>query len=1069
MASEQPEPAQKQKYDGSKITVLEGGSAIRKRPGMYIGTTGARGLHHLVFEVVDNSIDEAMAGFCKNIIVILHKDGSCEVRDDGRGIPVDWNDKYKMPTLQLVLTKLHAGGKFDKDSYKVSGGLHGVGLSVVNALSRDLEVTVLRDGKAYFQKFGAGEAKSTLEEKGTTDKTGTIMKFWPDPQIFDETIEFSFEFLITRLRELSYLNKGLKVFLKDERTGIEKEFFFEGGIRSFVDYLNKGKNNLHEVIYIPGKKENTELEVALQYNDSYNENVHTFVNNINTHEGGTHLSGFKTALTRTLNTFGEKNNINKDFKLTSDDVREGLTAIISLKIAEPQFEGQTKTRLGNSNIKGIVDSLVSLGLTQYLEKNPKVARTIIEKSMNAAKAREAARHARELARRKSVLEYSTLPGKLADCQERDPAKSEIFIVEGDSAGGCFSGDTKVALVDGRALSLTELIDEQRRGKEHFCYTILNDGSIGIEKVTNVRKTRTKTCVIKVVLDTGEEIVCTPDHLFMSRSGQYVPIRELKSNDSLMPLKRQISRIGKRITIEGYEQVFDLKEGRWRFTHLLADEYNLRNGIYDSLGIHRHHKDFNKLNNFPTNICRLNKEEHLALHSSLAKKTLLQEMVLEKLRKIRQTPAFKQNIRKKMLSMHKELSERAKRQWENEEYKRFMVERFLDFYRTNAEYRKKSQEQLLKAQREYWSSSENRKKQSDRVKKYFSQNPQEKEKLSKKARKQWKNENLIQWRKQKTKMQWTPEFREKRKKAYDQTYFNHTISLLRKIYEKKKEIDINEFELQRKSENNKNILSLKTFKERFFENDNTLLLEAVVNYNHKIKEVIPLDTPCDVYDLEVPGTHNFALACGVFVHNSAKQGRKKEFQAILPLRGKILNVEKARLNKVITSEQIVTLITALGTGIGDEFKIEKTRYHRIIIMTDSDVDGSHITTLLLTFFFRFMKPLIDEGYIYIAQSPLYLVKKGKEKWYCHNDREKEALLKKLGTEGITIQRYKGLGEMNPEQLWETTMDPATRTMKKITIEDAIEADAIFNILMGDEVEPRRRFIEEHAKEVVNLDI
>ncbi|MFH1916279.1 MAG: toprim domain-containing protein, partial [Nanoarchaeota archaeon] len=525
--------------------------------------------------------------------------------------------------------------------------------------------------------------------------------------------------------------------------------------------------------------------------------VHTFVNNINTHEGGTHLSGFKTALTRTLNSYGEKNGFIKDVKLSSDDCREGLTAILSLKVPEPQFEGQTKTRLGNSNIKGIVDSIVSSQLTIYFEQHPKEARTIIEKSVNAAKAREAARKARELVRRKSALEYSTLPGKLADCQERDPAKSEIFMVEGDSAGGCFSEDTEVALADGRSLSFKELIHEEREGKKNFGYTILPDGNIGLQEIRNIRKTKAHASVIKIILDNNEEITCTPDHLFMLRNGTYKKACDLNQHDSLMPL------------------------------------------------------------------------------------------------------------------------------------------------------------------------------------------------------------------------------------------ISHTCQMV--------------------------------------DNGPTCLIQILENTRSKMKSLINVREPMDVYDLEVPGTHNFALSSGVFVHNSAKMGRNRATQAILPLRGKILNVEKARLNRVISSNEITTIITALGTGIAEEFNVQKVRYHKIIIMTDSDVDGSHITTLILTFFFRYMKPLIDQGYIYLAQPPLYLVKKGKQHFYCLNDKEKDTLLKTLGTEGIGIQRYKGLGEMNPEQLWETTMDPTTRTLKQITIEDATEADQIFQILMGDDVEPRREFIETHAKDVVNLDV
>ena len=624
-------------YTAKDITVLGGLEGVRKRPSMYVGSTATRGLHHLVFEVVDNSIDEAMAGACTEIIVTIEKGNYVTVEDNGRGIPVDLHPKLKKPAVEVILTKLHAGGKFDKKSYKVSGGLHGVGVSVVNALSDELEVWVSRDNKTYYQTYKFGKPVTKLKVLGKADKTGTKIRFRPDFGIFQKE-DFQFDIIVTRLKELAFLNKGLKIKLIDKINKIEKEFRYDGGIISFVENINKNKNAFHEPIYFKKEKNNLILEVALQYSDSFTESVFTFVNNVNTHEGGTHLAGFKTALTRTLNNYSEKNNFDKDIKLSSDDTREGLAAIISVKLADPQFEGQTKTKLGNSDVKGIVDSLVSTGLGTFLEENPKIARLIIEKSINAAKARDAARKARELVRRKSALEGSTLPGKLADCSNKDPSKCEIYIVEGDSAGG-----------------------------------------------------------------------------------------------------------------------------------------------------------------------------------------------------------------------------------------------------------------------------------------------------------------------------------------------------------------------------------------------------------------------------------------------SCKQGRNREFQAILPLKGKILNVEKARLNKVLTSNEIIILITALGTGIGEEFDISKLRYHKIIIMTDSDVDGSHITTLLLTFFYRYMKPLIENGNIYLALPPLYLIKKGKEKHYVLNDREKEMILKRMGAQNINIQRFKGLGEMNPKELWDTTMDPDYRALKRIDIDDAVAADEIFTILMGDQVEPRRIFIQQHAKEVVNLDI
>ena len=626
-------------YGAEQIQVLEGLEAVRKRPGMYIGSTSERGLHHLVYEVVDNSIDEALAGYCTDINVVIHQDNSITVTDNGRGIPVDLHETGK-PAVEVVLTVLHAGGKFGGDGYKVSGGLHGVGVSVVNALSEYMEVEVKRDGKIHAISFKRGNTVSPMKVIGETEETGTRVHFLPDKEIFSVT-EYSYDTLKHRLRELSFLNKEITIHLMDERSGKNESFHFDGGIRSFVQHLNKKKEVINpEPIYFNGTKDDIVVEIALQYNDSYQENIYSFVNNINTEEGGTHLAGFKIALTRAANDYAKKNNIIKgnQSNLSGEDIREGITSVISLKIREPQFEGQTKTKLGNSEVRGIVDSIVSEGLNEYFEEHPDITKKILDKAVMAARAREAARKARELTRRKNALEVSSLPGKLADCSVKDPAHCEIFIVEGDSAGG-----------------------------------------------------------------------------------------------------------------------------------------------------------------------------------------------------------------------------------------------------------------------------------------------------------------------------------------------------------------------------------------------------------------------------------------------SAKQGRDRRFQAILPIRGKILNVEKARLDRIYANAEIRTMITAFGSGISDEFDLSKLRYNKIVIMTDADVDGAHIRTLLLTFFYRYMKPLIEHGHVYIAQPPLYQIRKGKKSWYTYSDDELTAKLDEVGRDSAVIQRYKGLGEMNPEQLWDTTMNPEGRTMLQVSMEDAEAADELFTILMGDKVEPRRQFIEEHAKLVRNLDI
>jgi DNA gyrase subunit B len=1008
------------KYDATTITVLEGADAVRKRPAMYIGDTTQRGLHHLVYEVVDNSIDECMAGFASNIDVIIHADNSVSVLDDGRGIPVDIHKTEGKPAVEVVLTKLHAGGKFDHRVYKVAGGLHGVGVSVVNALSEWLEVEVRREDKIYHIEFEKGKTSSKLKTIGSAKKSGTRVTFKADEEIFGKgKIIYSFDTLANRLRELAFLNKDVRITLKDERAKEkEVEFKFSGGIVSFVEFLNKNKNVLHKkVIYFSKERDGIVAEVAMQYNDSYGESIFTFANNINTIEGGTHLTGFKSALTRTLNQYCKSKNLlrESDASISGDDVREGLTAVVSVKIPNPQFEGQTKTKLGNSEVEGIVEQIVNESLGGFCEENPPIANKIIEKAILASRAREAARKARELTRRKGALEGAALPGKLADCQESDPALCELYLVEGDSAGGCFLGDTKVALADRRNISFKELVEEWNQGKINYCYTIKKDGSVGVEKILDPRRTKKEAIVIKVILDNGEELVCTPDHRFMLRDKSYVQAKDLTPKMSLMP-------------------------------------YNIRH-CEGAEGT------------------RSNLKDGLATGSAISK----------------------DNIR------------------------------------------------LLRS----------------------------------------------------------PSLRS-------------------------------------------GALAMTTTK-------------ASDSYNHKIKSIEWFKDKADVYDIEVPSTHNFALTAGVFVHNSAKQGRDRRFQAILPLKGKILNVEKARLDKALSNEEIRTIITAIGTGIGEEFDVARLRYNKIILMCDADVDGSHIRTLLLTFLYRQMTALIEKEHVYIAQPPLFKIKKGKREEYIQtesdynnmvlelgsegmtlirtkdkkeftdkqlkgildalieleslstaierrgvdfikyisfrhkktkklplymvkveyedhflykddelteyiksdekelkkekgknetkqeepkeekakavdyiefyeareiekiidgieklgvdiedysNGDEEEAVKKEskketkkpkyaikkeketkgffhlkeilgyvmdVGKEGMSIQRYKGLGEMNPEQLWETTMDPDKRTMLKVTLEDAVEADAMFTVLMGEAVEPRREFIEKHAHEVKVLDI
>ncbi|MFC1590463.1 DNA topoisomerase (ATP-hydrolyzing) subunit B [Candidatus Omnitrophota bacterium] len=1242
---------QKKKYDATTIQVLEGVEAVRKRPAMYIGDTTQRGLHHMVYEVVDNSIDEAMGGYASSIDVVVHADNSVTVVDDGRGIPVDMHKKEKKPAVEVVMTTLHSGGKFDHRVYKVAGGLHGVGVSVVNALSEWLEVEVRRDGKIHHQEYERGRAASKLKTVGSAKKTGTRVTFKPDKEIFEKNTVFSYDTLANRLRELAFLNKNIKITLYDERNDKKQEFKFTGGIVSFVEHLNKNKNAIHKkVIYFSREKDKVAAEVALQYNDGYKESIFCFANNINTVEGGTHLTGFKSALTRTANQYCKDKKLLKDsgMSISGDDIREGITAVVSIKIPNPQFEGQTKTKLGNSEAEGIVESVVNEGLGSFFEENPSVANKIIEKSIVAARAREAARKARELTRRKGALEGASLPGKLADCQESDPGMCELYLVEGDSAGGCFSGDTKVALADGRNVSFLDLVKEGREGKINCCYTVKRDGTVGIERIMHPRRTKKMSKVLKVVLDDGMEIVCTPEHRFMARDGSYTKAADLKPGDPLRPFVKKLSRIERRITIDGYPMIFDHQQDRWVFAHLLADQYNLNRGVYPATdGAHKHHVDFNKINNNPDNLRRMSKDDHLSLHRAHAGKTLHSRATIEKCNAIKRSPDYRKRIsdtiKKKYSRM---LSAKAKKQWQDPEYKKYITGKYLECYKKNEEYRARILEIINEAQQRYWSDSGNRKRQADRVREYFIKYPEKRRSLSDLSKRQWGNAGLLAWRRKATQRQWTPEFRAKRKSAYNKTYFKHTMETLKDIYDIHGDISFYEGKRMALAKKNKNLLKLSTLLERFFDNDENRLREALQNYNHKVKKIISLKEKVDVYDIEVPNTHNFALASGVFVHNSAKMGRDRRFQAILPLKGKILNVEKARLDKVLSNEEIRTMITAIGTGIGEEFDLAKIRYGKVILMCDADVDGSHIRTLILTFLYRQMKELIEKEHIYIAQPPLYKIKRGKREEYIQTEDDLNNLLfelgiegmtlvrakdkkaftekklkaildalveleglsnaierrgvklskflgfrhkktkklplymvkveggaiflynddelaghmkkaqkksegewssgsnyvefyearalekiiekieklgvkvddydpledsrektkekgkgkskdkgrkplysikadkaqkpfynlksilgyvKKIGKEGMAIQRYKGLGEMNPSQLWETTMDPERRTTLRVTLEDAVAADAMFTVLMGEQVQPRREFIQKHAHEVKVLDI
>ncbi len=1112
-------------YSADQITVLEGLEPVRKRPGMYIGSTSETGLHHLIWEIVDNSVDEAMAGHATYIEVVLQKDGGVRVADNGRGIPVDVHKTTKKSALETVMTVLHAGGKFggDASGYKVSGGLHGVGAAVVNALSTDLVARVKRDGKVYEQKYKIGKPQGVVKVVGKVDKSdpiqhGTETVFYPDASIF-ETTTFKFKTVLEHLRSQAYLTKGLHFIISDEKSGLSYQYYFEGGILSYIRQINRNKKVKSDPVYISKQSGDILVEVAIQYTDDFDERLLAYANNEYNPEGGMHVTGFRTAITRVLNNYAVKNGFVKETeKLTGEDMREGLSAVISVKLPNPQFEGQTKAKLGNPEVRTAVESVVGESLEIYLEEHPQDASKIIEKVILAAKARLAARAARDSVIRKGVLDGLALPGKLADCSESDPAKSELYIVEGDSAGGCFSGDTKVALADGRDISFIELIAEQREGREHFCYTIRNDGKVGVEKITNIRRTKANSEVIRLTLDNGESITCTPDHKFMLRSGEYIEAQHLDMAESLMPLYRKISsRAEKGITIDGYEMVFDPKTDSWLFTHMLSDWHNLWKKVYKKTnGEHRHHIDFNKRNNNPTNIIRITKEHHMAVHREQMGKTLHRPEVKAKLAVLKQTSQFRARMSARMREpqTRQVLSTKAKKQWQNDSYKASMIRAWKQFYVNTPEYQKANRVLLGHAQKEYWANPSNRLLQKERVHASFKQYPERKKELSDLAKIQWKDERLRDWRREETKKQWTPEFRARRKSTLDQTYYKKTIAALKSaetLLHDFSVLDLRKYNEYRRQTGDKSLLTFQSFCERYFNSDTAKAFETVTLYNHKVVKVECITERMDVYDLEVPGTHNFALAAGVFVHNSAKQGRDRRFQAILPLRGKILNVERARLDRMLGSEQIKNLVIAMGMGVGDLLDMNKLRYHRIIIMTDADVDGAHIRTLLLTLYYRYFPEVIKNGHLYIAQPPLYRVQVGKAFKYAFSDDERDAVLRDLVNEAkasrklkveskklkveeseavaegpelvegegamvaavdgvkYTIQHYKGLGEMDPDQLWETTMDPENRLMLQVHVEDAEKVSEIFETLMGDDVAPRKRFLMTHSKSVKNLDI
>jgi DNA gyrase subunit B len=1119
-------------YNEDSIQILESQEAVRTRPAMYIGDTGKKGLHHLVWEILDNSVDEHMAGHCSKIDVIISKDNrSVTIIDNGRGIPVavKQEDPKKRSTLEIVLTELHAGGKFGDDGsgYEASGGLHGVGASCVNFLSLRLDVEVSRDKKKYLLSFDRGIPAGKVEEVGNSSSTGTKITFTPDYNIFgqfavedafrehliddfeidevfaecsgkwrkalingevngamfydifkpinvseqslyviyriwhkrsNDNIHFDEAILLRRLRETAYLNGGLKICYKNDSTGIKEDFYFEGGISDYVSYLTKSRTNVYpsKPFFFENKLGKINVQVAFQYGEEDDETLYTYANNINTADGGTHLSGFKTSITRVVNQFARSSGVikEKEPNLTGDDIREGIVGIISVRLPQPQFEGQTKGKLGSQEVESVVNRLFSEAVTEYFEKNPTIVKNIADRAFRAAKARAAAKRASENIKRQSFLGRSgSLPGKLSDCNSEDNVNTELFIVEGDSAAGCFVGSTRISLADGREISFIELIEEQEKGIQNFCYTVRNDGQIGLAEIKHARLTKKNAELIKVTLDNGESVICTPDHKWMKSDGSYIRADEMSEGLSLYPLYRKISsKKEKSITIDGYEMTWMPNALTWVFTHKMADWWNLWKGVYTyDKTTHCHHVDFNKRNNNPNNLVRMDKDEHLKLHRDHASLFLHSEESKRKSAEAKRTENFRLKARNQMLEPEnqKRLVEHNAKIWSDPEYKEFMKTAWKNFYLSNETYRQEVLKTLNEEQKKYWSSEENRLTQSIRVKEYFQNNPEAKENNRKKAIEQWSDESLRKWRSEKTKEQMTDEFKMKRKATLDNTNMKKMIAKVGAYLHETQKDTI-------PTQENALYQCFQRLVKKFFNNDKDKATEACKLQNHKIVSIEKLKYTEDVYDIEVPDSHNFALTSGVFVHNSSKFGRDPEFQAVMPIRGKIINPEKNDYARLMQNEEVSSIISALGTGIRDDFKIEDLRYGKIVIMTDADDDGAHIAALLMTFFYRFMRPLVLAGKLYIAKPPLYRVNVKNQKFYIHSNEELESYRNKYGDK-IEVTRFKGLGEMDGDELGVTTMEIGTRHIIKVAVENAEEASDLISTLMGSEVAPRKEHI------------
>jgi DNA gyrase subunit B len=1065
-----------QAYNESSIRVLKGLEPVQQRPGMY---TRLETPTHIILEVIDNACDEALAGHAKNIYVKVFGDHSVSIADDGRGIPCGMHPEEKAPVVELVFTQLHSGGKFDKgdgaSAYKYSGGLHGVGVSVTNALSDRLEVRVKREGAEHFMAFEKGHVVEPVHKVGKAEKgvSGTVVRAWPTSSYFDQP-HVSVSELESTLRSKAMLLPG--VVMTFEVEGKEPlTWHYPEGMPQYLNDVTHHPEWLFPPLSIDGTDVNPDggedgLTCVLGFTTESSPHRESFVNLIPTKDGGKHMQGLRYGAFQAVQQFMERQGlIPKNIKIEYDDVWNRMSGVLAMRMVDPQFQGQTKDLLSSKHASKLVEKIVSAQFELWLHEHPQFAKPLAE--LIAEQAISRSKTAQKSERKKSVG-GSILPGKLSDCESNDVKLTELFLVEGDSAGGCFFYDTSIPLADGRTINVKQMCSEQDSGIRHFVFTCDPDGKVKIEEALHARITRRDASLVEILLDNGKKIICTPDHKFMLRDGTYLEATRLSPGQSLMPYYTQKSNSKGRI---GYTQIYDQPSSSWVYAHGLADQWNLAHGVYPfgrrmdgerRIRIDRHHIDFNKLNNNPTNIVRMDSIHHISLHQDHCRKTLGTPEVLAKIKATMNTPEFKEANRLRTM---------AHPSWDK--FQKSGAPEHVQWRLNNPDAAAEKDRLASVANKKHWESEENRQAQSERTALHFQTNPEARIAHSNIAKEQWSDESLRAWRAEETRKQWTDEFRAQRTATLAKTYYNKTIACLKLFVREDGTVDVNAYHAS--EEYKKKLLKWSTFCEKYFDCDEAAATQAVVLFNHKVVSVTPLDYTSDVYDIEVPNTHNFATDAGVFIHNSAKMGRDRKHQAILPLRGKLLNTWGIESDNLIskTIDDIISVIGVEPHEFGSTVSFDNLRYGKIIIMSDADVDGRHIQVLLLTLFIKHFPELVRRGHVYLAQPPLFRVdaphsKKAKNpmrKMYALDQGELDGIFKKLRKEGLdeshwTVNRFKGLGEMNAEQLSETTMDVSSRRLVQpmITEADWKQTCDSFDMMMNDKnAHLRRAWMEKHG--------